>query len=195
MKMIFGWKSDKQDEGRFVHAWDGALVLLYHFSEDPSISVFMPRQLSYRLDEPAMVWAINGYYGVNYYFPRDCPRICLSVREGTTAEDRERFFGMSSTDRLVAIESSWLERLRKAVLYRYTFDETEFELYDANAGYYTAAQEVKPVAVERMDDLLSWLIDAGVELRVTPSLKQLRDAVLASTLGFSLIRMKNAVLI
>nr|WP_181909618.1 DUF6886 family protein [Paenibacillus taihuensis] len=53
---------------------------------------------------------------------------------------------------------------------------------------------MKPISVERMDDLLGSLVDAGVELRVTPGLKQLRDAVVDSTVGFSMIRMKNAML-
>ncbi|SEM88915.1 DUF6886 family protein [Paenibacillus sp. OV219] len=166
--------------------------MLYHFSEDPNIKLFTPRQLEYRLDEPAMVWAIDAFYAVHYYFPRDCPRICLWPMKGTTAEDRERFFGLSCTERLLAIESAWLDRLRTTVLYRYRFDDADFELYEANAGYYTATKEVKPVSVERMDDLLQWIVSAGVELRVMPSLQQLRDAVLTSTVNFSMIRMKNA---
>lgn len=105
-----------------------------------------------------------------------------------------RFFGMANIDRLMAIESAWLERLRTTVLYRYSFDEADFELYEANAGYYTATKEVKPVSVERMDDLLQWIVNAGVELRVTPSLQQLRDAVIGSTVNFSMIRMRNAIL-
>ncbi|AZN41848.1 DUF6886 family protein [Paenibacillus albus] len=168
--------------------------MLYHFSEDPNITVFTPRQLDYRLDEPAMVWSIDAFHGVHYYFPRDCPRICLWPMEGTTTEDRMRFFGMANTDRLMAIESAWLERLRTTVLYRYSFDEADFELYEANAGYYTATKEVKPVSVERMDNLLQWIVNAGVELRVTPSLQQLRDAVIGSTVNFSMIRMRNAIL-
>jgi len=41
-------------------------------------------------------------------------------------------------------------------------------------------------------DALAELTHRDVELRVTPSLWPLRDAVVASTLQFSLIRMRNA---
>ncbi|WP_407673281.1 DUF6886 family protein [Paenibacillus silvisoli] len=51
----------------------------------------------------------------------------------------------------------------------------------------------KPVAVDRVDDLLGYLAEAPVELRITPSLMPLKRAILASTVNFSMIRMKNAV--
>jgi hypothetical protein len=37
------------------------------------------------------------------------------------------------------------------------------------------------------------LIGAGVELRITPSLVSMRDAVIASTVEFDIIRWRNAV--
>ncbi|WP_420852114.1 DUF6886 family protein [Paenibacillus hamazuiensis] len=65
-------------------------------------------------------------------------------------------------------------------------------MYEPNAGYYTTVQTVKPVSVEKLDDLLGRIVSLGVELRITPSLLPLRDAILASTVNFSMIRMKNA---
>ena len=52
---------------------------------------------------------------------------------------------------------------------------------------------VRPLSMRRVDDLLGELARRDVELRVTPSLWPLRDAVLASSLAFSVIRMGNAV--
>jgi len=51
---------------------------------------------------------------------------------------------------------------------------------------------VLPIGVELVDDAISELVLRGVELRVVSSLWPLRDAVVASTLQFSLTRMRNA---
>ncbi|WP_323132045.1 DUF6886 family protein [Paenibacillus silvisoli] len=116
--------------------------MLYHFSEDGGIPIFEPRQLPYRTNEPAMVWTIDAFHALHYYFPRDCPRVCMWPKSDTTEEDRLKLFGQSSVNHVVAIESEWLERLRRSTLFRYAFDPGLFELYDANAGYYTAKQTV-----------------------------------------------------
>ncbi|SFI34202.1 hypothetical protein SAMN02799624_00466 [Paenibacillus sp. UNC496MF] len=165
---------------------------LYHFSENPDIQRFVPRQLPYRLHEPAMVWAIDERRACNYYFPRDCPRVCFWTEAETTAEDRERFFGFSRASHIVAVEAGWLDRIRDAKLYRYAFEPGPFESYDGNAGYYVARHEVEPASVERVDDCLGLLAAAGVEVRVTPSLHPLKEALPASTVNFSMIRMANA---
>jgi hypothetical protein len=49
-----------------------------------------------------------------------------------------------------------------------------------------------PASVEFFDDPIAELLKRGVELRFLPSLWSLRDAVVSSTLQFSLIRMQNA---
>ena len=43
-----------------------------------------------------------------------------------------------------------------------------------------------------LDDVIAELAKRGVELRTMPSLWPLRDAVVASTLAYSIIRMRNA---
>ncbi|WP_258171291.1 DUF6886 family protein [Paenibacillus sp. R14(2021)] len=165
---------------------------LFHFSEDPSIRVFTPRQLPYRLDEPPMVWAIDELHSYHYYFPRDCPRVCFWFDEGTTDADKAYFFGQSRTARIIAIESGWLSRLRSARLYRYVFDAEQFRLYNGNAGYYVSESEVSPEAIEPVEDCMGRLAEAGIELRITPSLMPLKEAIPASTVHFSMIRMSNA---
>ena len=67
-----------------------------------------------------------------------------------------------------------------------------FERLDACAGYFVSRKTVVPSGVEVIHDPLSELLRRGVELRVLPSLWSLRDAVVASSLQFSLIRMRNA---
>ncbi|WP_339293213.1 DUF6886 family protein [Paenibacillus sp. FSL W8-0187] len=48
--------------------------MLYHFSEDPNIDIFVPRENQNRKDFPAVVWAIDKEHEFTYYFPRNCPR-------------------------------------------------------------------------------------------------------------------------
>jgi hypothetical protein len=165
---------------------------LLHFSEEPLIDLFTPQPLAADPASEPLVWAIDRKHAPNYYLPRDCPRITFGVGESTSAEDAELFFGHSSAWRIVAIESGWLDRVRATQLYRYYLPPDGFVLKDASAGYYVSAEAVKPLRVEKMHDLLTELIAADVELRLMPSLWKLYDAVAASTLEFSIIRMRNA---
>jgi hypothetical protein len=146
------------------------------------------------MDEPAQVWTIDEFHSPHYYFPRDCPRVCIWPQEDTTDDDLQRFFGHSNTQRMVAVETGWLERIRRTTIYRYIFDPEQFELYESNAGYYTSTRIVKPVAVEKLDDLLGSLVTLNIEVRITPSLRPLKEAIPVSTVNFSMIRMKNAIL-
>lgn len=167
---------------------------LYHFSEEPDIKVFEPRIIHNQNDELAKVWTIDEYHAAHYYLPRECPRICIWPNEDTTELDLDKFFGMSRTKRMIAIEAGWYERARKGSIYRYSFDPDAFELYDSNAGYYITTRTVKPLGVERIDDLITAVLQEGIELRVTPSLIPMKERILESTVNFSMIRMRNAVL-
>ena len=60
------------------------------------------------------------------------------------------------------------------------------------AGYKIARQPVEPLSVAPIDDLLAALVAHDVELRVMRSLWRLYDAAVASSLQFSIIRMRNA---
>ena len=108
----------------------------------------------------------------------------------TTAADRERFLGSSPA--VVAVEGGWLERLRSCRLYCYHLPPQTFECADECAGYFVSRVAVAPARVEVIEDPLAELLRRGVELRLVPELWSLRDAVAASTLEFSIIRMRNA---
>jgi hypothetical protein len=162
---------------------------LFHISEEPGIARFDPRPSEFA--SGPVVWAIDEERVCNYLVPRDCPRVTYYAGPATTAVDVDRFLGSSAA--VVAIEGAWLERVRSARLYCYHMPPTTFERLDAGAGYFVSRVPVVPDRVETVDDLLAELVRHGVELRVLPSLWSLRDAVVASTLQFSLIRMRNAV--
>ncbi len=165
---------------------------LYHFSEDSSIRVFTPHRAKTSILDEAYVWAIDEASAYRYYFPRDCPRACFWPGAATLETDRERWFGHIDARAIVAIESAWLDRLRTTTLYRYTMPHERFTQIDATAGHWVSRDTIEPVSVEPMSDLLRALVDADIELRITPSLIRLWEQVIRSTLEFSGTRLRNA---
>ena len=168
---------------------------LFHVSEQPGLAVFEPRPP--RPDHPLgvsepLVFAIEERLLHNYLLPRDCPRVTFYARPDSDPADVARLLGATAARHVVAIESGWLDRLRQTVLWLYEFPTDSFEVLDQGAGYWVSRVAVRPLAVTRVDDLLGALVGRDVELRLTPSLWPLRDAVLASSLQFSFIRMHNS---
>ena len=163
--------------------------MLFHISEESGIERFEPRPSEY-VSEP-VVWAIDADHLRNYLFPRECPRVTYYAGPRTTKADAARFLGTSSA--VVAVESGWLERLRCCRLNCYHLPPESFECFDERAGYFVSQLPVAPAFVEVFDDLIAELLRRGVELRFVPNLWFLHDAVAASTLHFSLIRMRNAL--
>ena len=169
-----------------------AAPALYHFSEEADIARFEPRA---PLERPAIaprVWAIDDWHAPMYFVPRDCPRACFWPGPATSADDRERWFGGVDARMVIAIEASWLARLRTTALHRYTMPSATFVLDDPDGGHWVSRQPVVPLAVDPVGDLLAALAGAGVELRLTPSLISLWQRVVRSTLHFSGTRLRNA---
>ena len=163
-------------------------MILFHVSEEPDLTVFEPRKATTN-DEP-LVWAIDDAHLRNYLVPRDCPRVTYSAGPRTTVADRERFLGSSTA--VLAIETRWFERARSCRLHCYHLPGDTFELADECAGYFVSRVPVKPLQVQVIEDPVSEVLKRNVELRVHPSLWALRDAVIESTLAFSIIRWRNA---
>jgi hypothetical protein len=139
-----------------------------------------------------MVWAVNASHLHNYLLPRDCPRVTFYARPESRSEDVERLMTGCSARYVVAIESAWMPELRQQRLYQYQFPVETFTCVDRGAGYYISRQGVTPLAVTLIPDILTALLQHNVELRIMPSLWKLREVVIASTLQFSCIRMRNA---
>jgi hypothetical protein len=146
---------------------------LFHVSETPGIASFAPRPDG-AVD--ARVWAIAESHLRNYLLPRDCPRVTFS----------------DDSKAVVAIEAGWFERCLSTRLSVYEFDPGPFTLQDEPAAYYTASETVRPIGEETVPNPIRAILDRGVELRVLPSLWELREAVARSDLRFSIIRMRNA---
>ena len=165
---------------------------LYHFSEDPAITRFEPHVAPTSKEKDAYVWAIDEWHAPMYYVPRQCPRACFWAGDDTTAEDRERWLGHVEAKMVIAVEAAWLERIRTTTLYRYTMPETAFRSMGHAGGHWVSEGPVEPLRVEPMGDLLQALANANVELRITPSLIELWNRVIRSTLEFSGTRLRNA---
>lgn len=162
--------------------------MLFHVSEQSDIRRFDPRPAA-NVERP-VVWAVHADRLHNYLVPRDCPRVTFYAGANTTADDAARLLGDDRA--VVAIESAWLERARQTRLFVYMLPPATFALVDVNAGYYHSAGPVEPLGVETIDDGPAAIAARGVSLRVLPSLWLLYDEVIASTLSYSIIRMRNA---
>lgn len=160
-----------------------------HFSEDPTIRTFRPHLASGRTTP--YVWAVDHDRAPDYWFPRQCPRAMAWVGPKTTAEDQSRIVGDGCGTRVHVIEYGWLDALRTVELYAYRLPAALFEATDAAV---VATTEVTPLGPpERVGDLFDLHATAGIQLRVLPHLHDFWDAVIASTLGFSGIRLRNAL--
>src|SRR5262249_49685454 len=166
----------------------GSAVMLFHMSEEAGIARFEPRP-SQTADEP-VVWAVDADRLRNYLLPRDCPRVTYYAGRETSEADVERFLGASPA--VIAVESAWLERLRSCRLYCYHLPPETVVCIDEWAGYFVSREPGVPTRVQVIKDALAALVGLGVELRFVPNLWPLRDAVVASTLRYSMIRMRNA---
>lgn len=166
--------------------------MLYHFSEEKDISIFKPR--TSKTSVKPVVWAIDSEHALHYYFPRNCPRVIYWKTKQTNEQDLASFFLESSVHKIIVVETGWLKQIRETTLYKYTFEKDSFELFDENAGYYVSEEEIIPIRVEPVGDLLGKLVDEKIELRFTPNLLPIRNRVATSSLGFSIIRFSYAKL-
>ncbi|WP_054958517.1 DUF6886 family protein [Paenibacillus dakarensis] len=167
--------------------------MLYHYSEDASIEIFVPKEKQNRSDFPAVVWAIDEEHEFTYYFPRDCPRIICTKTEDISDKNIDLFFNNTNADIIVTVESEWYTRIIEQTLFKYHFKDDGFELFDKTAGYYISYQVVKPIVIEKVDKLIERLISKGIELRFTSNLYPLREAILTSDFkDFGIHRFNNA---
>jgi len=163
-----------------------------HFSEDPSITVFEPHVAATARQAEPYVWAVDFDHSPSYWFPRDCPRILTWASTTTTQADRDRFLGRSS--RVHAIEYRWLQRMESVVLYAYRFSASVFAPFGTPKPHaWVATVPIRPLGPPRpVGSLLGAHAAAGIELRLLAELGPYWHEVIASTVGYSGIRLRNA---
>lgn len=174
-----------------------------HFSEDPTIAEFVPHVAATARVPGAYVWAVDAQRAPAYWFPRQCPRVMTWPTAGSAVGDVERIIGPAGAPRVHAVEYAWLEPMRSVRLYAYRLPARPFRPFaepeparvrgDPEPSAHVAEVPVRPLGPpEPVGDLFALHEEAGIELRVLPRLWPFWDAVAASTLGFSGIRLRNA---
>src|ERR1019366_616870 len=116
-----------------------------------------------------LVWAVDSRPAPSFWFPRDCRRGCIWPVSTTTAEDRERLFGQSDSQRVHVVEADWLERVRCCRLYAYRLPIDAFRPHEVGS-YWIANEKVEATGRVVVDDLLGLQARARIELRITPSI-------------------------
>jgi len=168
---------------------------LYHVSEDAGIDIFQTRPSPSFFEglQGEVVFAVSKKMLHNYLLPRDCPRVGFYKGTKTSKEDIEKFFAVTTADFVLVVENAWLQKIKTATVYCYELPGETFALLDECAGYYVSYKPVEPIDVRVITNILDELLTRNIELRFTPSLWPIADAVKQSTLQFSLIRMRNAI--
>jgi hypothetical protein len=155
---------------------------LWHVSEEPAIRRFEPRE--------GKVWAIGTRLLPLYWFPRECPRATFWGDSRTSDHDVERFLGGDRSRRVHVVEPAWVEPLRTTHVVAYRMPEQTF--VENEDRFWISREPVEPLELVELGDLVGRHRDAGIELRTEANLLRFWDEVIASTLGFSGIRLRNA---
>jgi hypothetical protein len=164
---------------------------LWHVSEDASIARFEPHRASFATTDEPLVWAIDTRHLPLFWFPRDCPRGTFWAGPQTSPGDAEQFL-LGTATRVHATEAAWLERIRAARVVAYRLPADSFARHPEVGGYWVSQKPVEPLELVELGDLLARHAEAGIELRLVPSLAPLWERVIRSTLEFSGIRLRNA---
>jgi hypothetical protein len=178
--------------------WDGPMRPapgeVVHFSEDPTITHFVPHVAATAREPDPYVWAVGHDRAPDYWFPRECPRAMAWTVPETTDADRDRILGTGCGGRVHAIEYRWLDTVRTTRVYAYRLPAAPFVPITEDGHALVATVPVTPLGPpEPVGDLLALHEEAGIQLRVLADLWPFWDAVVGSTVGFSGIRLRNAL--
>jgi hypothetical protein len=154
---------------------------LWHVSEDPEIARFRPRA--------GKVWAIDTRHLPLYWFPRECPRATFWAKRETSDEDVDEFLDGGRRRRVHVVEPEWVDAMRTTRVFAYRLQPETFERWDR---FWISSATVEPLERVDLGDLVERHAKANIELAVDDDLPALWQRVIASTLDFSGIRLRNA---
>lgn len=162
---------------------------LWHVSENDSIRRFEPHRAPTSSLDEELVWAVDTRHLPLYWFPRDCPRATFWPVSTTTDEDVALFLAGVRSRRVHVIEPEWLEPMRTQRVVAYRLPEQAFERWDR---FWISREPVEPLGLVELGDLVVLHERAGIDLRTEPKLLRLWDEIIASSLDYSGIRLRNA---
>ncbi|MBI1338926.1 hypothetical protein GC169_01780 [bacterium] len=166
---------------------------LFHVSEQGGIGCFHPRPPPAPEVGPGhdCVWSIAYSHLPNYLSPRDCPRVIVRRGEATSEGDADRFLGGASC--VMTIEGDWAGRMAATGIYVYPFEAgPHWRLQDAPSRNFVSARSIISVGCVFVPNPAAALAARDVELRFSDDLRSHADAVAASSIAFSIIRLRNA---
>ena len=167
---------------------------LFHISEEKGIKAFSPRPIKKEVFpklKGKYIWAITDEMVHNYYFPRNCPRVCRMIGKDTTESEKENFYKYGRQKGIIFINQEWKDRIYKTILYRYEFDIKNFELIDYEAGYYISTKEEIPIAVIEISNPIRELELEGILINYTEDLEKYRIENAKSKYRFSNIKINS----
>ena len=162
---------------------------LWHVSEDRTIERFEPHHHPLHANDEPLVYAVDTRHLPLYWFPRDCPRACWWATDETSDDDVDEWLDGDRNRRVSVLESGWFDRMKTVRLYAYRMPDAAFEPWDK---FFVSRETVTPLERIELGDLVARHVDARIELRIAPALYPLWDRVVATTLDFSGIRLRNA---
>jgi hypothetical protein len=174
-----------------------APIKLFHFSDDPAITEFVPRTVRIPpvrkpglewLNHP-LVWAIDEAHDFLYLFPRECPRIVIWRGDETTKDDADTW--LKGHHAVAFIEDIWLERMKAAQIYRYELPPDTFHCLN-DAGMWVSTQAVTPISQATIPELEAQLAARGVCLIARQNLALLKP-LWETSLKASGLRLRNAL--
>ncbi|GAA0933922.1 hypothetical protein GCM10009560_40550 [Nonomuraea longicatena] len=166
---------------------------MLHFSEDPTITRFVPHVAPTSVRAEPYVWAVGTDRCPDHWFPRECPRALAWRGPTTTDADAARIIGSGCGERVHAVEYGWLQAMRDVRLYAYRLPAEHFAPVGEPPHAVVARVPVEPLGPpEPVDDLFELHEAAGIQLRVLDRLWPFWNEVTASSLEFSGIRLRNA---
>lgn len=155
---------------------------LWHVSENDSIRRFEPRD--------GRVWAIGTRLLPLYWFPRECPRATFWADSRTSEDDVAHFLGGERSRRVHVVEPKAIDWMRTARVVAYRVPEETF--VENEDRFWISAEPVEPLELVKLGDLVDRHEHARIALRTEPDLIRFWDDVVASTLGYSGIRLRNS---
>lgn len=166
---------------------------LFHISEEQNIQIFKPRVSKKQWNNKLYVWAISEEKIYNYYFPRECPRICINLEKSNISKNWLNFPKEKSTKAIIFVPEKWEERIEKCTLFQYEFNNKNFKLIDEIAGYYVSNKTELPTNQIRIKNCKQELKKLKVELVISNKehLQQIKDKVITDLKEFSIIRWSN----